>query len=77
MLANIFLFALTLAPFATAHGKVAVVRGNAGGNGTALGIQGGIVPGAGPNSKVRPPIPERPLILCSPTNPHVATTDRS
>lgn len=34
-----------------AHGKVASVIGDAGGNGTALGITGGIVPGTG-NNKV-------------------------
>jgi hypothetical protein len=33
----------TLSPV-SAHGKVAVVQGDAGGNGTALGIIGGIVP---------------------------------
>ncbi|OAF99613.1 uncharacterized protein CC84DRAFT_1075295, partial [Paraphaeosphaeria sporulosa] len=33
----------------SAHGKVAAVVGDAGGNGTALGIQGGIVPGPGKN----------------------------
>ena len=55
MLANIvFTLTLALAPLASAHGKVAVVQGNAGGNGTALAIKGGVVPGAGPNSKVRP-----------------------
>ncbi|KAK4153555.1 hypothetical protein C8A00DRAFT_33716 [Chaetomidium leptoderma] len=51
MLSNIFIFALVLAPAVSAHGKVTVVTGNAGGNGTALAIRGGIVPGAGPNSK--------------------------
>ena len=40
---------LTLAPVIAAHGKVSAVVGDAGGNGTALGIIGGIVPGAGPN----------------------------
>ncbi len=55
MLANIVLaLTLALAPLVSAHGKVTVVQGNAGGNGTALAIKGGIVPGAGPNSKVRP-----------------------
>lgn len=33
----------------SAHGKVAVVTGDLGGNGTALGIKGAVVPGAGPN----------------------------
>ncbi|KAF2705595.1 hypothetical protein K504DRAFT_439878 [Pleomassaria siparia CBS 279.74] len=40
---------LALTPLITAHGKVAAVTGDAGGNGTALGIIGGIVPGAGSN----------------------------
>ena len=35
----------------SAHGKVAVVQGDVGGNGTALGIIGGIVPGYGINSE--------------------------
>ncbi|USP78003.1 hypothetical protein yc1106_05277 [Curvularia clavata] len=37
-----------------AHGKVAVVQGDAGGNGTAIGIQGGIIPGAGKNKVTEP-----------------------
>lgn len=51
MHASAFLYALALAPLVAAHGKVAVVSGNLGGNGTALGIKGAVVPGAGPNSK--------------------------
>ncbi|KAK4140024.1 uncharacterized protein C8A04DRAFT_15295 [Dichotomopilus funicola] len=51
MLTHATVLALALTPLASAHGKVAVVTGNAGGNGTALAIQGGIVPGSGPNSK--------------------------
>ncbi|OLN81505.1 hypothetical protein CCHL11_10302 [Colletotrichum chlorophyti] len=38
-----------LAPLVAAHGNVQVVTGDQGGNTTALGIQGGIVPGPGPN----------------------------
>ncbi|KAK2606204.1 hypothetical protein QQS21_003375 [Conoideocrella luteorostrata] len=34
-----------------AHGKISVATGDAGGNTTALGILGGVVPGAGPNRK--------------------------
>lgn len=50
--ANTILIALLAAsPLVAAHGKVAAVVGDAGGNGTALGIMGGIVPGAGSNSK--------------------------
>lgn len=37
-----------------AHGKIAVVQGDAGGNGTAIGIQGGIIPGAGKNRVTEP-----------------------
>jgi len=51
MLVNIILAALVASPLVAAHGKVSVVTGNSGGNTTALGIQGGVVPGAGPNSK--------------------------
>ncbi|KAK6221243.1 hypothetical protein QIS74_04811 [Colletotrichum tabaci] len=51
MLSKTFLLALAAAPFAAAHGKVAAVVGDAGGNGTALAIQGGVVPGPGPNRK--------------------------
>lgn len=44
-------FLILLTPFVVAHGKVAAVQGDAGGNGTALGITGGDVPGTGSNSK--------------------------
>lgn len=37
-----------------AHGKIAAVTGDAGGNGTAIGIQGGIIPGAGKNKITEP-----------------------
>lgn len=37
-----------------AHGKIAVVQGDAGGNGTAIGIQGGIIPGPGRNKVTEP-----------------------
>ncbi|PQE07368.1 putative gEgh 16 protein [Rutstroemia sp. NJR-2017a WRK4] len=36
-------------PLVAAHGKIAVMTGDAGGNTTGLGIQGGIVPGPGKN----------------------------
>ncbi|APA11522.1 hypothetical protein SS1G_04934 [Sclerotinia sclerotiorum 1980 UF-70] len=42
---------LALSPLVVAHGKIAVLTGDLGGNGTALGIKGAVVPGAGPNSK--------------------------
>ncbi|KAK3298825.1 uncharacterized protein B0H64DRAFT_429951 [Chaetomium fimeti] len=63
MLYNIFILALTLVTLVSAHGKVIVVTGNAGGNGTALGILGGVVPNASPNLRVRLPAP-------SPSQPH-------
>ncbi|KAF2148424.1 cell surface protein [Myriangium duriaei CBS 260.36] len=50
MLFNAALIALAASPLVAAHGKIAVVTGDAGGNGTALGIKGGIVPGPGSNS---------------------------
>jgi hypothetical protein len=40
---------LSISSLVSAHGKVASVTGDAGGNGTALGILGGVVPGAGSN----------------------------
>ncbi|KAF7908735.1 uncharacterized protein EAF01_004490 [Botrytis porri] len=42
---------LTLSPLVVAHGKIAVVTGNLGGNGTALGIKGAAVADTGSNSK--------------------------
>lgn len=52
MFAKIFVFALAASPLVAAHGKIAVVNGDAGGNGTALAIKGAVVPATGPNSKV-------------------------
>ncbi|KAH6628057.1 hypothetical protein F5144DRAFT_549425 [Chaetomium tenue] len=63
MLCNILILALTLVTLVSAHGKVTVVTGDAGGNGTALGILGGIIPAAAPNLRVRFPAP-------SPSQPH-------
>ncbi|CAK7214638.1 hypothetical protein SCUCBS95973_002214 [Sporothrix curviconia] len=51
MYTKAFLIALASSPLVAAHGKLAVIQGDAGGNTTGLGIQGGVVPGAGPNSK--------------------------
>ncbi|CAK7225552.1 hypothetical protein SBRCBS47491_005927 [Sporothrix bragantina] len=51
MYSKVFLIALASSPLVAAHGKIAVIQGDAGGNTTGLGIQGGVVPGAGPNSK--------------------------
>jgi len=41
--------ALAAATIVSAHGKIAVVTGDLGGNGTALGIKGAVVAGPGPN----------------------------
>lgn len=49
MYAQILLVALAASPLVAAHGKIAVITGDLGGNGTALGIKGAIVPGAGAN----------------------------
>lgn len=43
--------ALAAAPLVSAHGKISLVTGDQGGNGTALGIKGAVVPGQGPNYK--------------------------
>lgn len=43
--------ALVASPLVTAHGKIAVLTDDAGGNTTALGIKGVVVAGAGSNSK--------------------------
>jgi len=51
---SIFTLAICTITLVTAHGKVSVVTGDAGGNGTALGIQGGIIPGAGSNKVTEP-----------------------
>ena len=50
MLFKALLFTLIVSPLVTAHGKVSVITGDAGGNTTALAIQGGIVPVPGKNS---------------------------
>jgi len=49
MFSKILIIALAASPLVTAHGKVAVVTGDVGGNTTALGILGGVVPGPGRN----------------------------
>ncbi|KAB8296683.1 hypothetical protein EYC80_002106 [Monilinia laxa] len=38
-------------PFVAAHGKIAVMTGDMGGNTTGLGIQGAVIPGAGTNKQ--------------------------
>jgi hypothetical protein len=52
MFSKVLIFVLAASPLVAAHGKVAVVTGDAGGNGTGIGIQGAVVAGAGSNSKV-------------------------
>jgi len=47
---SIIVSALVAASSVAAHGKMAVMTGDLGGNGTALGIMGGVVPGPGKNS---------------------------
>lgn len=54
MFTQIIILALAAAPIVSAHGKVAVVTGNLGGNGTALGIRGAVIAGAGPNYLTEP-----------------------
>ncbi|KAG4417755.1 hypothetical protein IFR04_009124 [Cadophora malorum] len=49
MLSKVILSALAASSLVAAHGKVAVVAGDMGGNTTALGIMGGVVPGPGKN----------------------------
>lgn len=51
MFAKIFILALAASPLVAAHGKVAAVVGDQGGNTTALAIKGAVVPAIGPNSK--------------------------
>ncbi|KAJ4396142.1 hypothetical protein N0V93_000360 [Gnomoniopsis smithogilvyi] len=54
MFAKVLILALAASPLVAAHGKIAVATGDAGGNGTALGIQGAVVPGAGKNKVTEP-----------------------
>ncbi|PSR90320.1 hypothetical protein BD289DRAFT_466721 [Coniella lustricola] len=54
MFSKLFILALAASPLVAAHGKIAVATGDAGGNGTALGIQGGVIPGAGKNKVTEP-----------------------
>ncbi|TVY49073.1 hypothetical protein LOCC1_G001368 [Lachnellula occidentalis] len=49
MFTKIIIAALVASPLVAAHGKIAVMTGDAGGNTTGLGIQGGVVPGPGSN----------------------------
>lgn len=49
MYSELLVCALAAVPLVAGHGKIIQVTGDQGGNGTALGITGAIVPGAGPN----------------------------
>jgi len=51
---SIVFTSLLAASSVAAHGKVAVMTGDMGGNGTALGIQGGVIPGPGRNAATEP-----------------------
>jgi len=51
MFSKLFILALAASPLVAAHGKIAVMTGDAGGNTTGLGIQGAIIPGAGTNKQ--------------------------
>jgi hypothetical protein len=52
MLSKSFLLTLAALRLVAAHGRVDLVTGDAGGNGTALAIQGGVVPLTGSNDDV-------------------------
>lgn len=52
MFSKVLVLALAASPLVAAHGRVDVVTGDAGGNGTALAIQGGVVPLTGKNKVV-------------------------
>ncbi|TVY91782.1 hypothetical protein LAWI1_G001420 [Lachnellula willkommii] len=51
MYTKFIIAALVASPLVAAHGKIAVMAGDAGGNTTGLGIQGGVIPGAGANKE--------------------------
>lgn len=51
MFSKLFILALAASPLVAAHGKIAVMTGDAGGNTTGLGIQGAVIPGAGTNKQ--------------------------
>ncbi|RDW58317.1 hypothetical protein BP5796_12247 [Coleophoma crateriformis] len=51
MFSKALIVALAASPLVAAHGKIAVMTGDAGGNTTGLGIQGAVIPGAGTNKQ--------------------------
>lgn len=54
MLSYIFVSALIAAPLVAGHGKIAILTGDKGGNGTALGIKGAAVASVGQNYQTEP-----------------------
>ncbi|KAF2147605.1 hypothetical protein K461DRAFT_316758 [Myriangium duriaei CBS 260.36] len=54
MLTKTLLYTLAVAVVANAHGRIDVVVGDKGGNGTALGVKGAVIPGGGPNYMTEP-----------------------
>jgi len=67
MFAKVLVFALAASPLVAAHGRVDVVTGDAGGNGTALAIQGGVVPLTGRNKVVsnQTAVDLQPTTICA------------
>ncbi|RDW77822.1 cell surface protein [Coleophoma cylindrospora] len=54
MFMQTFVSALVAASMVSAHGRMDVLVGDLGGNGTALGVQGAIIPGGGANYMTEP-----------------------
>jgi hypothetical protein len=54
MFSQALLCALAAASVVNAHGRMDVLVGDAGGNGTALGVKGAVIPGGGPNYMTEP-----------------------
>jgi len=54
MFTSTVLCALVAASFVSAHGRIDVLVGDLGGNGTALGVKGASIPGGGPNYMTEP-----------------------
>lgn len=54
MFTKTLVLALAVAVSVSAHGRIDVVVGDKGGNGTALGVQGAIIPGGGANYMTEP-----------------------
>lgn len=54
MFTQVSLLALAAASCVNAHGRMDVLTGNLGGNGTALGVKGAVIPGGGANYMTEP-----------------------